>query len=134
MKYGASSLKHGFKKVLFFDYDRDVIEIYDHKRRQDLEIAYNLEEGYPTYVLRDVLLGAFSGIPENSFANVELDFSELDVGERIVLTPFDPNFARVSPNIAVSAQIPKLTIGNPNKGDAVDGSMAFPEFYSARKT
>lgn len=134
MRYGAASTKHQFKKILFFDYDKGITELYDHKNRQEIRINYHLKEGYPTIVIREVTIGPFCGLPEKSYAEVEVDFSALAIGDRIVLPPFDSNFAKVKPNIAMPSENPKLILGNPSSENRqVEGSLAFPEFYAKKR-
>jgi hypothetical protein len=132
LRYSAHSVPHNFKKILFLDASGNAVELFDHKKRQKISVNYAfLKKGYPTYVHREVLLGAISGLSASSYSEVEVDFSKLHVGDRIILPPLDEKYSAVGPLISVAEENPKLTFGKvSDESEYIDPSLVFPELYN----
>lgn len=135
MKYAAHTVKHNFKKVLFFDRNGPAIELFDFRHKENIEINYSfIEHGYPTYVMRTVLLGAIAGIRKGLYSELELDFNKIPVGHTITLEPLDKMYRKKKPRFSFPVKNPKIIISNDNERRIeVDSRLIFPDFYDGAK-
>lgn len=130
MKCGVALTKHKFKRVLFYDGIEKVTELYNHKWDIDARINYSLESGYPTYVIREVSMGHFAGIPEGTYSEIKVDFNELETGDQIIAPPLDPRYSKNKPNIAIQDEPMTVLFGEiAENSQPVGAEVSVPEFH-----